>query len=353
MDSNVFERIRGGLLEKRQHLTDWLATPSAPTRQVRLGPANERAVHAHLDAIDTALEKTATKTLGVCTICHDYVDADLLVMDYTACVCIDHLSEDEIRRLEYELELSQTVQKALLPQQVPDIPGVDLAAFSRPAEIVGGDYFDFFRFPDGAHGLAIADVAGKGVSASLIMASLQTALRALVPASGSPADVLRQLNRLFCHNIHFTTFVTLFLASFEPASHTLTYGNAGHNPPLLYRRQPIASDPISWLRPTGAAIGLLEGFQFTTEVVTLAPGDVLLLYTDGVTEAINRHEEEFGAARLEALIHQESDSPAKGLVRALRRELREFTNGQPLADDTTIVACKIAREPQSASAPSK
>jgi sigma-B regulation protein RsbU (phosphoserine phosphatase) len=341
VDSKVFERIRGGLLEKRQHLTDWLSTTPAPKKQVGLGPANERAVQAHLDVIDTALEEAASKTLGVCSVCHDYVDTDLLVMDYTACVCIDHLSEDEIRRLEYELELSQTVQQALLPQQVPDIPGVDLAAFSRPAEIVGGDYFDFFRFPDGAYGLTIADVAGKGVSASLIMASLQTALRALVPASESPTDVLRQLNRLFCHNIQFTTFVTLFLGSFDPASRALTYGNAGHNPPLLYRRQRSVRDPISWLRPTGAAIGLVEGFQFTTGVVTLAPGDVLLLYTDGVTEAINLHEEEFGPARLEALIQEESDSSAKGLVRALRRELRKFTDGQPLADDTTIVACKI------------
>lgn len=343
MESNVFGNIRGSLLEKRHNLMEWFRTTPTQKRQVRLGPANERAVQAHLQVLDTALEKTATKTLGQCTVCHDYVETDLLEMDYTACVCIDHLSPKEKRNLEYELELSQTVQRALLPQQVPEIPGLELAAFSRPAQIVGGDYFDFFPFRDGAHGLAIADVAGKGMSASLLMASVQAALRTLVPANESPVDVLQYLNHLFCHNIHFTTFVTLFLGSFDQATHTLTYSSAGHNPPLIFHKQGSARDPISWLQPTGAAIGLVEESQFTSETITLSPGDILLLYTDGVTEAINSREEEFGTQRLAAFVRQGSSLPAKDLVRALRDVLQEFTDGQPLADDTTIVACKIAQ----------
>jgi len=106
------------------------------------------------------LDKTADGTLGLCKICHEYIETGLLEMDYTANVCLTHLSEEEMRRLEAELELSQVVQRALLPQQVPAIPGMDLAVFSRPAQIIGGDYFDFLRFRDGAHGLAVADVAG-------------------------------------------------------------------------------------------------------------------------------------------------------------------------------------------------
>ncbi len=341
MESQVFERIRGSLLEKRQNLTGWLSTTPARKRQLRLGPAREQAVDAHLQVIDSALEKTDTQTLGVCTVCHEYVDADLLEMDYTTCVCIDHLSAREISRLEYELELSQVVQKALLPQQLPEIPGLELAAFSRPAEIVGGDYFDFLQFQDGAHGLAIADVAGKGMSASLLMASVQTALRTLVPASQSPVDVLQQVNRLFVHNIHFTTFVTLFLAHFDQATYTLTYCNAGHNPPLIVRQPERAGDGVSWLGPTGAAIGLVEEFQFGLETARLSPGDILLLYTDGVTETINPQEEEFGQERLAALIRHGSNLSARDLVRTVRDALRQFANGQPLADDTTIVACKI------------
>src|SRR5262245_9244713 len=195
MESSVFERIRGSLLEKRQNLAGWLRLAPAETRQERLGPLDERAMQAHLQVIDTSLGKIANHTLGLCTVCHDYVDPDLLEMDYTACICLDHFSGEERRQLEADLELSQKVQKALLPQQVPTIPGLELAVFSRPAQIVSGDYFDFFHFADGCHGLAIADVAGHGMSASMLMASLQTALRTLVMTTDSPAEVLQHLNR--------------------------------------------------------------------------------------------------------------------------------------------------------------
>jgi len=301
-------------------------------------------VQAHLDILDTALEKAKAETLGLCTICHEPIQTEHLEMDYTACVCIDHLSPEEKRRLEYELELSQVVQKALLPHHVPEILGLEIAAFSRPAEIIGGDYFDFFRFGDGSHGLAIADVAGKGVSASLLMASMQTALRALVPSSESPADVLTKLNRLFSHNINFTTFVTIFLGSFDPRTQTLTYSNAGHNPPLVSCKQTNGRDPISWLQPTGPAIGLVDEFLFTFNKSVLSSGDTLLLYTDGVTEATDLHWEQFGEERLAALVQQKSGLSAKDLVQALRQALYEFTAGKPLADDTTIVACRTAAQ---------
>ena len=341
MEAEVFEHFRDRLVEKRQNLTGWLSATPARKKQLRLGPAGEGAVRAHLDVIDTAIEKSEAETLGLCTVCHEYVDPGRLEMDYTCCVCIDHLSEEEKRSLEYELELSQSVQLGLLPQHMPDIPGLELGVFSRPAQIVSGDYFDFFTFGGGAHGLAIADVAGKGVSASLVMASVQTALRALAPASHSPDEVLRRINHLFCHNIQFTTFVTMFLASFDHRTRTLTYGNAGHNPPLVLRNGAGAGNPIDWLRPTGAAIGLVEEAQFSVERTRLSPGDILLLYTDGVTEATNRGNEEFGEERLAELVRRESALPAKELVRALRGALEAFSDGRPLSDDTTIVACKV------------
>jgi sigma-B regulation protein RsbU (phosphoserine phosphatase) len=244
-------------------------------------------------------------------------------------------------QLEADLELSQKVQKALLPQHAPNIPGLDLAIFSRPAQIVGGDYFDFFQFPDGSHGLAIADVAGHGMSASLLMASVQTALRTLVLTTDSPVEVLGHLNRFFYHNVHLTTFVTLFLARFDPVRRTLTYGSAGHNPPLVYHPQTNGGNPITWLEPTGAAIGLVEGFQITMETITLAQGDILLLYTDGVTEAMNEADDQFGRERLAALVSREAHLPPKALVQAIRGELQAFTNGQPLADDTTIVVARM------------
>jgi sigma-B regulation protein RsbU (phosphoserine phosphatase) len=308
---------------------------------MRWGFADEQAVYAHVQVLDTAIEKAADQTLGLCQVCHGYVASSHLEMDYTACVCLDHFSVEQRRQLEFELELSQTVQRAMLPQQIPDIPGLELAAFSRPAQIVGGDYFDFLRFRDDAYGLAIADVAGHGLSTGLLMASVHTALLTLAPMSEVPAEIVQRLNRLFCHNIHLTTFVTLFLGRFDQATRTLTYCNAGHNPPLVLHTSANNGRSPAWLQPTGAAIGLIEEAQFRMETVTLSPGDILLLYTDGVTEAINRREEEFGRERLAEFARQSSHLPARDLVGEVRRLLQEFTDGQPLADDTTIIACKM------------
>jgi phosphoserine phosphatase RsbU/P len=341
MESTIFERFRTSLLEQRHNLTEWLHHTPAQKKQIRLGPANEHAVQAHLEVLDTALAKAEDKTLGLCEVCHDYVETSRLEMDYTTSVCLDHFSGEQMRQLEYELELSQKVQQALLPQQMPEIPGVDLAAFSRPAQIVGGDYFDFFRFRDDSHGWVIGDVAGHGMSASLLMASLQASLRTLVSETESPLEVVQRLNSLFYHNIRLTNFVTLFLGCFDPETRELTYCNAGHNPPLLFHSQQNGRESIAWLQPTGAAIGLVEDFKFGLETVTLTPGDILLLYTDGVTEAFSPQEEEFGAERLAELIRHASTLSAPDLVQEVRRRLQEFTDGRPLADDTTIVVCKI------------
>ena len=340
MDASVFEIIRANLLAKQRNLAAWLQGTPAAKRSRHLGPAGEGEVHAHLRTLDAALSQATGQTLGLCTVCRDHVDRNLLEMDYTASVCLDHLSPDERRTLEDQLELSQVVQRALLPHQLPSIPGVELAVFSRPAQIVGGDCFDFYQYRDGAYGLAIADVADHGIAAGMLMASVQTALRTLVPQGVSPADVAEQLNRFFCHNVHFTTFVTLFLGRLEPATHALTYCNAGHNAPLLWQ-----AGRAAWLAPTGAAIGLVEDSRAAAESASLAPGDVLLLYTDGVTEARNRQAEQFGSDRLAALVREHTALSAPELVQALRQQLHVFADGQPLADDTTVVACKFDEQP--------
>jgi len=340
METSVFERFRIGLKEKRQVLADFLQETPTPKKQVHLGTASETEVHDQVQVIDTAIQKTEDQTLGVCEVCHGYVESGLLEMDYTASVCLDHLSEVEKRQLESELELSQVVYKSMLPQQLPMIPGADLAVFSQPAQILGGDYFDFFQFRDGTHGFVIADIAGHGVSASLLLASMQTALRNWIPESDSPAGVIERLNHFFLHNIHFTTFVTMFLGRFDPATRTLTYSNAGHNPPLLLRRSKPDSEPV-WLQPTGPAVGLVEEFQITEQLFPLSPGDNLLVYTDGVTEATNEQREEFGVQGLAASISQAANLPARDMIQALRRGLTTFTNAHPLADDTTMLAFKV------------
>ncbi len=343
MDVKVLNRFRQSLFEARDNLIDWLNTTSERQKQLRLGTADEQAVQDHLQTIDAAIEKASSKTLGLCEVCHDYVGTDFLEMDYTSCVCIDHFSEVERRQLEHELELVQSVQRTLLPQQVPDIPGVEIAAFSRPAQIVGGDYFDFFQFRNGAYGVAIADVAGHGMSASLHMASVQTTLRTLVPEHVSPADVVQQVHHLFHHYIHFTTFVTLFLAAFDPETRDLTYCNAGHNHPLLLRQGGEQADSILWLEPTGPAIGLVDTFQYQMKQISLEPGDILVIYTDGITEAFNHRMEMFGNKRLEALLRSQAHLPAKDLVKMVRQAVEEYIGGSPLEDDTTILILKVTK----------
>ncbi len=338
MVAELYERIQEGLEEKEKEIKEFLENAPEPEKDVCLCN-DEDLVEKHLEVIETSLEKIEDESLGVCVVCGGHVDTQLLEMDYTSAVCLEHYSNEERQRLEDELELSKIVQRALLPQRVPEIKGIELAAFSRPSEIIGGDYFDFFQFHDGTQGLVIADVSGHGVSAGMLMSSLQTAIRTMAPETDSPAEVLERLNRFYIHNIHFTTFVTVFLACFDPNTLTLSYVNAGHNPPAVRRKN---DGTITWLRPTAPAIGLAEEFHPRMESISFAQGDSLLLYTDGVTEVLNISNEVFGQERLAALVQQYADGTAPELLQAVRQGLSTFGGNQPLMDDVTMVALKIS-----------
>jgi len=265
------------------------------------------------------------------------VGSSYLEMDYTARVCLDHLSDPDRRELEAELEFTQMMQQALLPQQPAVIPGMELAAFSRPAQIVGGDYFDFFHYRDGAHGLAIADAMGHGVSASLLIHSFQAALRMLAPESTSPASLLERANRIFLHNANFTTFVTAIVCRFDPQERYLSYCNAGHNPAAHVRAD---FGDVAWLQPTGAAVGLVEDYCVRTESLTLRDEDVLVFYTDGVSEATNTQNQVFGEGRLAQLAQQYRFQSAPEILQGLREALLNFCSNQALEDDVTLLVAK-------------
>lgn len=339
MALEILERIQTSLVEKRHNVTEFLETATDAEKDTCLC-ADDHCVQEHLHVISTSLEKLDAHKLGICEICHGYVETSRLEMDYTASVCLDHYSEAEMRRLESELELSQIVQRALLPQSAPVIAGVEIAAFSRPAEIISGDYFDFFRFRDGAHGLVIADVSGHGVSAGMLMSSLQTALRTMAPDTDSPAEILERINRFYIHNIKFTTFVTVFLARFDPVTLELTYVNAGHNPPAVHR---AGNHQIEWLRPTAPAIGLAEYFQPRIESISLSKGDSLFLYTDGVTEVLNvAGDEQFGSNRLADLLLQYAGQTAPDMLQMVYQQANAFGSARAMADDVTMVAMKVS-----------
>ena len=333
------EDVRKGLAETRENLEHWIETTPEAKRYGQCCAGDDSCLRQHMQVIDDSLQKIQDGTFGICEICHESVDDALLRMDYTSTVCLGHFSEQELRQLESELELSQVVQRGLLPQSAPRIPGLAVAAFSRPAQIVSGDYFDFVEFSDGDHGIVLADVSGHGVSAGMLVSSLQTAFQTLAPTSTSPLDVLERINHLYAHNIKFTTFVTMFFGKFEPSTRKFRYANAGHTSAYLQR---AGGRDVIMLHPTGPAIGLMEGFVVRSEEVQLNEGDALLLYTDGATEAINNEGMQYGLDNLARVIDTDRLLAPEQLIRKVVEDITTFTNGSQLADDLTLIAARVS-----------
>lgn len=337
MEDETREELQKALTETRQNLAHWIET-APEVKQEIVCCSDQDCAQDHVHALDQSLQRIAEGTFGMCEVCHEPVDDVLLKMDYTSSVCLGHFTEVELRQLESELELSQVVQRGLLPQQAPDIPGLAVAAFSRPAQIVSGDYFDFVRFKDGGHGIVMADVSGHGVAAGMLMSSLQTAFHTLVPAAESPLDVLERINHLYAHNIRVTSFVTVFFGKFDPATRMFTYGSAGHNAPYLHHAD---GNEEVLLHPTGPAIGLMEKFSVQLAQVQLHPDDTLVLYTDGVTEATNAEGVQWGLAALSRVISENHGLAPERLIEAILRALNTYTGGVILVDDLTLLACRV------------
>jgi sigma-B regulation protein RsbU (phosphoserine phosphatase) len=172
----------------------------------------------------------------------------------------------------------------------------------------------------------------------MLMSSLQTALRTMAPDTDSPAEIMERINRFYIHNINFTTFVTVFLARFDPATGVLNYVNAGHNPPVFFCKR---SGETGWLMPTVPAVGLIEEFHPRIASATLSEGDMLLLYTDGITETFNLQREQFGQDRLSELVRQNAHLSASNMIQSVRQSVSAFGENQRLADDITMIALKM------------
>lgn len=249
------------------------------------------------------------------------------------------LYEEEVakQKLEEQLALARTIQSRLLPSRIPPVPGAELGAVNISSAQVSGDYYDLIVRPDGCLGLVISDVSGKGIPASLLASSLQAALRAHCDNSDSPGLILKRVNQ----HLHASTdpqhFATLFLAFFDPRSRRLRYSSGGHNPPILRRRD----GAVELLAEGGLPLGAFDFGRYDEAEVTLAPGDLVFLYTDGLTETRNGDDEEFGTERVEALLHALHDQPVGTLIRRMSEELQSFC-GRPVADDDiTLIALRI------------
>lgn len=244
-------------------------------------------------------------------------------------------------RLNREVEIAREVQERLFPQTLPAISGLDYSGACRPALGVGGDYYDFLLLPGSVFGIAIGDVSGKGIAAALLMASLQASLRGqAIRATSDLADLIGNVNRLVYDASAENRYATFFYAQYEPLSRKLTYVNAGHNPPIILRRRQ-GEWQITRLEEGGAVVGLLPAFPYTQATVALEPGDVLLAFTDGISEAMNPEEEEWGEESLiEAAKACEGLSASDTIARLVEAADR-FAGDAKQHDDMTLMVVRV------------
>ena len=292
--------------------------------------------------IISALDDIGSVVKGIEMGAEDYLpkpfDPVLLKARIGACLEKKRLRDREVyylQQMNQELALAWQVQAGFLPENLPDVPGWQLAATLEPSRQTSGDFYDLIPLPDGRLGILIADVADKGMGAALYMVLSRTLIRTCAAQHHTRPDyVLKAVNRRILVDIQTDQFVTVFYGILDPASGTLTYCNAGHNPPYLLAQNGAT---VQALRRTGIPLGMFKDVNWEQRKVRLASGDVLVLYTDGITEAQNQRDEFFGEERLLEAAQANLARSAQDVQCALMAEVREFVGDAPQFDDITLM----------------
>jgi len=277
-------------------------------------------------------------------IAHNAIDlAGFLVVGFLVTLIVrqQRQLEADIRHqrdgYERDLTLAAQVQQQVLPKPA-NFRALEVAATMQTARLLGGDYYDFFQISDDVVDVVIADVSGKGAAAALLMPSLAVALHLRARELSGPAEIMKDLDGVLKQVTNPATFVTMFYARFNQATRTLRYACGGHNPPILLRPGTGVSQ---LLEETGPILGILDGAQFEDTELALEPGDILALYTDGVTEQENEQSEEFSVDRLKQVILSNKGEPASALVNDISQAVFTFAGAKEQADDLTAVVVKI------------
>lgn len=244
-----------------------------------------------------------------------------------------HREAIEKERIERELELAAAIQREILPRALPAVAGVELAAANLPTRQVGGDYYDVLPLSGGRMAFLVADVSGKGIPAALLVSTVHAAVHLQIEEAKSVADLVGRIDRHLRRYAATRKFLTLFFGVLEPASGNFRYVSAGHNPALLVR----SSGAIERVESTGVPVGMFPNASWREESLRLEPGDLLALYTDGVTEAVDGADEEFGLARLSAALEEGRALPVQELCDALMARVADFASGMPQYDDQTLL----------------
>jgi sigma-B regulation protein RsbU (phosphoserine phosphatase) len=315
--------VREQLLDRRQRLETALRAVDDP-----------QPLRGLLRDVDAALERIEAGSFGLCSVCHEAIEADRLEADPLLRNCIDHLTAAEQRALEQDLDLSSRVQADLLPARELAHDGWELAYHYEPLGAVSGDYCDVQTVDHGGLLVLVGDVVGKGVSASLLMTHLHAIFRSLATLDLPLADLVGRANRIFSESTGCRRFATLACAR-AGREGALEVCNAGHCPPLHVSARGVASVPAG-----GLPVGLFGATPYTTTTLCLAPGDVLLLYTDGVSESRDRDGNEFGAEGItRAVLSRRTRRPLE-IVQGSLDDLVAFRAGTPRRDDLTLLVLR-------------
>lgn len=273
----------------------------------------------------------------------DFADADARLLGIIAAQSAQIIEnarlaaeEQALKLMQEEMRLACKIQMDLLPKTPPAVPGYDIAGTSIPAKLVGGDYFDFIGIDERSIALCVGDVSGKGMPAALLMANLQATLRAQIVMHRRPKECLERSNALLFRSTDADKFATLFYGVLDFDAHRFTYANAGHNYPLLAR---VGCEPTR-LDVGGLVLGCLETFEYGEGAIDLAPGDLLLVYSDGITESTNADDEEYGEERLRALLRGQCRRTAPEIIDTVVASVRNHAGGAAQSDDMTLLVIR-------------
>jgi sigma-B regulation protein RsbU (phosphoserine phosphatase) len=310
------------LVDRRDKLQRALSSSPSDTQLKRL-----------LVEVDAAIERVNGGTYGLCEVCGEHVEPDRLMADPLVRFCLDHMTAEQQRALEEDLDLASQIQSALLPKQTFDLTGWATAYHYEGAGPVSGDYCDLLSSGEDLY-FIVGDVSGKGVAASMLMAHLHATFRALVSLGLPLSEIMERASRMFCESTLPTHFATLVCGK-AGLTGEIDICNAGHNPPLL-----LQGSGVKEIEATGLPLGLFCEETFTVGKVRLSPGDTILLYTDGLLESVDASDTQYGAERLYGAATKGHRMAPEDLISMCVEDLNAFCAGTPKTDDLTIMVIR-------------
>ncbi len=311
--------LHGQLQERKRRLE--IAVASAPPTA---------GLACLLREVDSALDRMAEGTYGLCLECHDSVERDRLLADPLVRYCLDHLTQPQRAALQRDLDLASQVQRNLLPKKGLSVGGWETSYHFAPLGAVSGDYCDLIQ-TDGRLLFLLGDVSGKGVAASMLMAQLHAMFRSLTGMSLPLGHIVTYVNRFFCESALAGQYATLVCGLARPTGEVEIH-NAGHCPAIV-----VGRSGVSCIEPTGMPLGMFLDTEISATSVRMETGDTLFLYTDGLSEASNESDE-YGVDRVMALVHRQAARKPAEMIAACLDDVRAFTNGVPGFDDMTVLA---------------